>query len=192
MAIQKLTNVIKAQGPEQKFVAGLAAFLHEEKENIDRALQKHRSGGKRPSALKHGAYSQTTVVGSEDPKQFEKLHRDLIVAYAPVGPLEKQIVADIARYMWRKQNLASNRKISFDLRALRPSPQPVHGRRVGDPRPGGVHAELILAYAEAEHLMEAESIEGLKSELAFEQTLYGLIDGCVKRLMQLRACRSLR
>src|SRR5215207_5830832 len=29
MAIQKLTNVIKAEGPEQKFVAGLAAFLHD-------------------------------------------------------------------------------------------------------------------------------------------------------------------
>jgi len=191
MANHKLTNVIKAEGPEQKFVAGLAAFLHEEKENINRALQKHRSGGKRPSALKHGAYSQTTVIGSEDPKQFEKLHRELIVAYAPVGPLEKQTVADLAKYIWRKQNLASNRKISFQLRVLRPSPT-VYGRPTGDRLPAGPRGQLILKMAEAEDLMEAESIEGLKSELALEEHLDRMIDGCMKRLMQSKAYRSLR
>src|SRR4051794_38402872 len=56
-------------------------------------------------ALKHAAYSSTTLLPGEDKAAFEKLHRDLIAELVPVGALEEGIVADIASLLWRKQNL---------------------------------------------------------------------------------------
>jgi hypothetical protein len=58
-----------------------------------------------PSALKHGVYSGTALLPGEDADQFEKLHNKLIAEFAPAGPLEEDIVADMARLIWRKQNL---------------------------------------------------------------------------------------
>ena len=37
--------------------------------------------------------------------EFEKLHRDLIAEFTPNGPFENDIVATVARVLWRKQNL---------------------------------------------------------------------------------------
>jgi hypothetical protein len=62
-----------------------------------------------PPALKHGAYTTIDVLPGEDPAKFAKLHRDLIVEYAPNGATEDDIVASIARLIWRKQNLATLR-----------------------------------------------------------------------------------
>jgi hypothetical protein len=42
----------------------------------------------------------------EDAVAFEKLHQKLINEFTPVGSLEEDIVADIARLTWRKQNLS--------------------------------------------------------------------------------------
>ena len=64
---------------------------------------------KLPSALKHAAYSAMTLLPGEDPAEFEKLHKDLISDLAPDGPLEEDVVATIARLLWRKQNLQSFR-----------------------------------------------------------------------------------
>src|SRR5262249_36539419 len=58
-------------------------------------------------ALKHAGYSATTLLPGEDPAAFEKLHRALIHELAPVGTLEEEIVADMARLTWRNQNLAT-------------------------------------------------------------------------------------
>ena len=60
-------------------------------------------------ALKHAGYSATTLLPGEDAAAFEKLHRAVIAEYNPVGALEDDIVADIARLTWRKQNLATFR-----------------------------------------------------------------------------------
>ena len=56
-------------------------------------------------ALKHGAYSATAVLPGENRAAFEKLYRDLIAEFTPSGLLEDDIVADLARLVWRKQNL---------------------------------------------------------------------------------------
>src|SRR5437868_5913854 len=71
---QELVPLIKPQGPDDEKVMGCmmaAVFLEEKRSRSPRYMKK------RPSALKHGGYSQTTVLEGEDPKQFEKLHRDL-------------------------------------------------------------------------------------------------------------------
>jgi hypothetical protein len=60
-------------------------------------------------ALKHAAYSATALLPGEDPVAFEKLHRAEIAEFIPVGALEEQIVATIARLMWRRENLPTFR-----------------------------------------------------------------------------------
>jgi hypothetical protein len=60
-------------------------------------------------ALKHAAYSGTTLLPGEDPAAFAKLHAELIGEFAPVGPLEEEIVSSVAHLIWRKQNLSTYR-----------------------------------------------------------------------------------
>src|SRR5262249_3017857 len=60
-------------------------------------------------ALKHGAYSATAVLPGENQAEFEKLQSELISEFAPTGAIEKDIVTDIARLVWRKQNLRTLR-----------------------------------------------------------------------------------
>jgi hypothetical protein len=66
-----------------------------------------------PPALKHGAYAATAVLPGESRAAFEKLHRGLIAEYTPSGVTEDDIVAVIARLMWRKQNLGTLRTAEF-------------------------------------------------------------------------------
>jgi hypothetical protein len=61
-----------------------------------------------PRALRHGAYAET-LLPDEDVAQFEALRAQLIAEFNPAGPLEDDIVAALARLIWRKQNLASFR-----------------------------------------------------------------------------------
>ena len=60
-------------------------------------------------ALKHGAYSATTLLPGESRAEFEKLHRDLMAELTPSGVLEDDIVTTIAHLVWRKKNLATLR-----------------------------------------------------------------------------------
>jgi len=53
-------------------------------------------------ALKHAGYSATALLPGEDRAAFEKLHHALIAEFTPVGALEEDIVADLARLLWRK------------------------------------------------------------------------------------------
>jgi hypothetical protein len=61
-----------------------------------------------PRALRHGAYAET-LLPDEDVAQFEALRAQLIAEFNPAGPLEDDIVAALARLIWRKQNLAGFR-----------------------------------------------------------------------------------
>ena len=60
-------------------------------------------------ALKHGAYSATTLLPGESRAEFEKLHRDLMAELTPSGVLEDDIVTTIAHLVWRKKNLPTLR-----------------------------------------------------------------------------------
>ena len=62
---------------------------------------------KLPPALKHAGYSSLALLPGESADEFEALRIDLIVEFAPAGAVEDDIVATLARYIWRKQNLAS-------------------------------------------------------------------------------------
>ena len=67
------------------------------------------------AALKHGAYSATAVLPGEDLAAFKKLHQECIAHYAPVGPLEDDVVPTMARLLWRKQNLPTCRLAELAL-----------------------------------------------------------------------------
>src|SRR5262249_61888830 len=60
-------------------------------------------------ALKHGGYAATAILPGENRADFEKLHQSLIAELAPVGALEDDIVATMARFVWRKKNLETVR-----------------------------------------------------------------------------------
>ena len=59
-----------------------------------------------PSALKHGCYSGLTLLPTEDRDAFNKLHRDLIAEFQPVGRTEEIIILQLANLTWRRENLA--------------------------------------------------------------------------------------
>ncbi len=60
-----------------------------------------------PPALKHGAYSATSVLPGESRAAFEKLHRNLKAEWSPSGALEDDIVMTMARLIWRKLEILS-------------------------------------------------------------------------------------
>ena len=82
-------------------------------------------------ALKHAGYSATRLLPGEDAVAFEKLNQELINEFTPVGALEKDIVADLARLTWRKQNLATFRIAELARRRL----NQINSEKVPDPLP---------------------------------------------------------
>jgi hypothetical protein len=93
-------------------------------------------------ALKHGGYSTLGLLPGEDPAAFEELHQDLISEFCPNGPLEEDTVADMARTMWRKNNLKTFRaaetvrKRYSEIRSMIPPTDPPY-----DLFPLGVNAD---------------------------------------------------
>ena len=67
----------------------------------------HNRVNRNYAALKHGAYSATAVLPGESRAAFEKLHRDLIAEHAPSGVHEEHIVMNMARLIWRNDNLGT-------------------------------------------------------------------------------------
>ena len=66
-----------------------------------------------PRAVKHGGYSNTTLLPNEDAKAFKKLHGDLRDELLPIEPLEEDIVLSIARLLWRKENMSTYRVVKW-------------------------------------------------------------------------------
>ena len=167
-----------------------------------------------PPALKHAAYSATTLLPGEDKAAFEKLHQDVIAELVPIGALEERIVADIASLLWRKQNLATFRiarlaeahrkKIENKLvpysefeyitipgaREFTEEEQAEQqkGYRTADAQArrelGEIHQLIDLGEG-------ATTIEGLMSELDVLERLDGLIGKHLKQLLMVRGVKSL-
>lgn len=66
---------------------------------------------KNAPALKHGGYSAATLLPGEDPGALKKLHDAVLAEFSPAGALEEDIVASIARLVWRKRHLATFRVV---------------------------------------------------------------------------------
>jgi hypothetical protein len=168
-------------------------------------------------ALKHGGYSATSILPGEDLAAFEKLRRELIAELSPKGVLEHDIVATIARLVWRKRNLATFRLAELARKhydAIRyehiatvdkkynadPLLEIMHpGRRDAEQaeRKAAVETadrearkDLAEAYELAE-IGEPATFDRLLQELGVEERLDAMIDRCLKRLLFLRGLKSL-
>jgi hypothetical protein len=170
---------------------------------------------KRHPALKHGGFSSTPVLPGENPAEFEDLQEALMVELAPRGVLEEGIVADIARLVWRKQNLATFRRaedaraVWFELRerkfyeknpdapATPDSPWSVFSDRERAEIDEGADAivdEVRRELGENFRLVEigdTATVEGLLRDLQIEERIDALIDKCLKRLLFLRGLKSI-
>jgi hypothetical protein len=166
-----------------------------------------------PPALKHGAYSCTTVLPGEDEAAFKKLHDGLVAEFAPAGPLEEDIVDTLAFLQWRKANLRTFRlamlardRYSAIWAKTRPPPRDDLSQILYPSAPEKRSPEEIRAATEAakretrEELGEAMqlvemgsevTIERLFEELSVVERLDGMIDRAIKRLLLVRGVKSM-
>ena len=73
------------------------------------------------NATKTGAYSKKLLLDGEDPAEFQALHHDLLLRHRPEGPLEEQLVFDMASLLWRKRRCAPAETALLDLQMQRMS-----------------------------------------------------------------------
>ena len=166
-------------------------------------------------ALKHGGYSATGLLPGEDPVAFEKLHRDLISELCPDGPLQEDTVFDIARVMWRKQNLetfrvakAARERASAIRSEMIPSTvPPLDFPLLGvasdwsPPDPADVEAATEAAEARARkelgenykfvEMGDLATATQMLADLEVEERLNAMIDKLLKRLWMLKASKTL-
>jgi hypothetical protein len=152
----------------------------------------------------------------EDPAEFKKLHEKLVAEYKADDPLEQDIVTNIARLIWRKQNLATYRlaaaasarvdEINAELIprqrtestiSLSPWEEPV-----GEPpTPEEIRAGAAAAkeqvqkelgeFAKLAEMSDELSFETLLDELSVIDRIDGMIDRCLKRLLFVRGLKSI-
>ena len=159
-------------------------------------------------ALKHAGYSATTLLPGEDSAAFETLHRALIAEFTPIGALEEDILADIARLTWRKQNLQTFRiaelakerhqKIRYEKgvdplfddgivfdRDIDPVAREVYRAAEKQARQelGDIYQLIDIG--------EPAAVKGLMKELEIKERLDGLISKCLKQLLMVRGVKSL-
>jgi hypothetical protein len=121
---------------------------------------------KLPPALKHGGYSATALLPTEDRAAFEKLHRDLVNELTPKGRLEEDIVASIASLMWRKQNLDKYEIVHLALimaELMQNERFAIFQKYISPPDPAGSFKELDDLLGAAQEAAEAK--QGRSPEL---------------------------
>jgi hypothetical protein len=152
----------------------------------------------------------------EDAAAFKKLHDDLVAEFLPHGVFEENIVADLARLCWRKQNLATyrlaerarsrhaeiremNEDRNYDARME----QLVEAGRLGeeelttreetraenDEVDEQARQELGEGWALIE-IGDVATIDYLLKELSVADRLDGMIDRALKRLLFVRGIKS--
>ncbi len=162
-------------------------------------------------ALKHGAYSATAVLPGESRAAFEKLHRGLTDELNPSGVLEDDIVADMARLVWRKQNLGTLRiaeraqkgwsdtetsiheyykDLLFGTTVLKLDPeQEEQEREEIQEEEDRVRKELGDAFKLVE-IGDAATFGSLTKELDIKERLDAAIARCLKQLLLVRGVKS--
>jgi hypothetical protein len=170
-------------------------------------MQHRLSTKKAHPALKHAGYSATTILPGEDRTEFEKLYQRLIEECCPNGPLEEDIVAQLARLLWRKQHLWIYRKaeiarqrcdvnISVELHggyseSLRDKEEIVAAECAAAAEAKQTAREELGDAYELVAAGEIATSSRLVKELKLEADLGDHIDRCLKRLLHVRGIKSL-
>jgi hypothetical protein len=157
-------------------------------------------------ALKHGGYSATAILPGENRAEFEKLYQNLIAELRPDGPLEDDVVAQLACLLWRKQNLSIYRKAEIARRRCNVSVEPRDAYSERAPEKEEIVAAECSAAVQAREqrarkelgdayeLVAAGEIvtrSRLEEELKLEASLDAHIERCLKRLLHVRGIKSL-
>lgn len=168
---------------------------------------------KRPkssSALKHGAYSGFTLLPGENRLEFERFRRELFAEFRPQGRLEEEIVADIARLVWRKRNLGNyelTQLTSIVANLLATAREIAKSKADEENIINEVdHYKIMSRNTEekqrADKVIERDkkmkeldlrkmaTLEGLLKELDVDERLGAMIDKCLKRLLFVRGIKS--
>jgi hypothetical protein len=164
-------------------------------------------------ALKHAGYSTIALLPGEDPAAFKKLHQDLIAELKPDGTLEEDIVATIARLVWRKQNLKTFRiaqqtktrweEIRSEIVPSSVGSYPILTPYLTEEKIDPAERAALLQTAEKQaraelgpaydflEMNEKATVEQLKDDLEVQGALDATIDRCLKRLLFLRGLKSI-
>jgi hypothetical protein len=162
-------------------------------------------------ALKHGAYSNITLLPGEDPIAFQKLYDDLVVEFNLQGPAEEDLGRTMAHILWRKQNVTIynvakkvKRRYSQILETSRPPlmdfPLLSFDRHPDERTPEEIRAATEAAEKEAreelgESMVFVEIGEDITTQHMFEEfsvldRLDSYFERCVKRLLLMRGAKS--
>jgi hypothetical protein len=160
-----------------------------------------------PPALKHGAYSEVTLLPGEDPDEFAELHRGLIAEFAPNGRMEEETVATIARLTWRRQNLARfqiGQLSNYMIEAIREGTKKldegglsnvvsdlnkmVEARERVEKAQGNRKTEALVEFGE---IAKQATLSPLMKQLDIEERLDSMIDRLIKRLLFVRGLKSI-
>jgi hypothetical protein len=144
------------------------------------------------AALKHGAFSATTILPGEDPTAFKKTHEDIIAELAPDGALEDDVVWTLAHLVWRKKNLATPRIAELALE--HESRIQARKSRLADllemesysaeATEDQARKDLGASY-ELVEIGETATMDRLLQDLSVVERLDAMIDKCLKRLLHL-------
>jgi hypothetical protein len=155
-----------------------------------------------------------TLLPLEDQAEFEKLHKDLITEYSPIGRHEEDLIEDLARLIWRKQNLftfslierAKTEHSSIFAEAYAADPDTFSGLLMKNPNlPTHSPEEIRALYKTAKEkaqkelgpalefveLGEVGTTDHLLTELEIRDRLDGMIDRVLKRLLMVRGLKSI-
>jgi hypothetical protein len=158
-------------------------------------------------AMKHGAYSAMGILPGESAAEFEKLHRELVTDLSPSGALENDIVASMARLLWRKKNLRTLKVAEFARERcsaiFRANVDPEFPVLLDFDRVDPVKREeqmrvaKDLAQKELGDIYdliaagEATTLDGLTKELDVLERLNAAIARCLKQLLLVRGVKSI-
>jgi hypothetical protein len=144
-------------------------------------------------ALKHGIYSPTAVLPNENPAEFKKLRRSLVAELRPNGAMEHNIVAQLARYVWRRKNLATFRYANYRANLLSDERFIEQLRILEEMDPAEREAKLAPFRESRYHedIAKVTTNKHLIETLQVEERLNTMIDRCLKRLLFVRGLKSI-
>jgi len=95
-------------------------------DSTDRPLSTNNRGPRSPSGkaavsrnhVKHGLRGDTIVLPSEDAREWESFHEDVLERFAADGPVESALASRIAELLWRLRRVARAEKQSVSVRQM--------------------------------------------------------------------------
>lgn len=154
----------------------------------------------KPSALKHGAFSDILILPGEDPTKFEELKNGLFIEYKPSGISEEMTLLSIAKAMWQERRLVLYKQIETAKFLGYEAPQKHPAAKwIGIAQEEGASSATGSPQlsTEASDIRTASrfgrlvTLDHLAKELDVELKIHAKIDRLFKRLFQQKAWKQI-